>query len=66
MGQKKLTYKEAYLRLQEILHLVEDDEQDVDTLSGLIKEASSLLKVCNDKLFVADEEIKKALEELNK
>lgn len=59
-----MTYAEAYEKLQEILRLIESDRLDVDQLSEKIKEASSLLKVCKEKLFVAEEEVKKALEEL--
>lgn len=61
---KKITYSEAYERLQEILRLIESDQLDIDVLSEKIKEATSLLKICKDKLFVADEEVKKALEDL--
>lgn len=64
MAQKKITYTEAYSKLQEILHLLEEDDQDVDGLSEKIKEASALLNICKEKLFTIDEEIKKALEDL--
>ena len=58
---KKISYNEAYNRLQEILHQIESDQLDVDDLSTKIKEATALLKACKEKLFVADEEVKKAL-----
>ena len=61
---KKTSYNDAYNRLQEILQQIESNQLDVDDLSAKIKEASSLLKVCKDKLLVADEEVRKALEEL--
>jgi exodeoxyribonuclease VII small subunit len=61
---KKTNYTKAYNRLQEILQLIENDKLDVDELSEKIKEATSLLKICKEKLFIADEEVRKALEEL--
>ncbi|MDR1120788.1 MAG: exodeoxyribonuclease VII small subunit [Dysgonamonadaceae bacterium] len=63
-GAKKTNYTKAYNRLQEILQLIENDKLDVDELSEKIKEATSLLKTCKEKLFIADEEVRKALEEL--
>lgn len=61
---KKISYTEAYNRLQEILRLIESDQLDVDVLSEKIKEASSLLKLCKEKLLVADEDVRKALDDL--
>ncbi len=63
--KQELSYLEAYSRLQEILTQIEDDRLDIDELSVKIKEASSLLKICKDKLFVANEETKKILEEID-
>ncbi|MDR0768459.1 MAG: exodeoxyribonuclease VII small subunit [Dysgonamonadaceae bacterium] len=64
MKEKELTYKEAYSRLEQIQALIESNRLDVDELSEKIKETSALLKICNDKLFLADEETKKILEEI--
>ncbi len=61
---KKISYTEAYNKLQEILQLIESDKLDVDELSDKIKEATSLLNICKEKLFVTDEEVKKALKDL--
>lgn len=64
MTEKKYTYKEAFKRLEEIHVLIERNELDVDELSDRLKEASELLKICKDKLFVISEETKKILEEI--
>jgi len=64
MSKKDLSYKEAYSRLEKIQALIESNQLDVDDLSEKLKEASSLLKICKDKLFLADEETKKILEEI--
>lgn len=64
MEEKKETYKEAFARLQEIQALIETNRLDVDELSGILKEASSLLKICKEKLFVVNEETKKIIENI--
>jgi exodeoxyribonuclease VII small subunit len=64
MTKKELTYKEAFVRLEEIQALIESNKLDVDDLSEKLKEASVLLKICKDKLFLASEETKKILEEI--
>ncbi|MDR3061808.1 MAG: exodeoxyribonuclease VII small subunit [Dysgonamonadaceae bacterium] len=64
MGKKTLTYTEAYSKLEAILALLEENKLDVDELSEKLKEASGLLQICKDKLFVANEETKKILEDL--
>jgi len=59
-----MSYQEAYSRLEQIQALIESNQLDVDNLSEKLKEASVLLKICKDKLFLADEETKKILEEI--
>ena len=65
MKQKKISYEEAYKKLQELLARIENNQLDVDELSDTLKEASALLALCKEKLFVASEETKKILEEIN-
>ena len=65
MEEKKMSYNEAYKKLQTIVELIETNRLDVDELSSKIREASELLKICKDKLFVANEETKKMLETLH-
>ena len=62
--EKKETYNEAIRRLRAIVANIEKDELDIDELSEKVKEASRLIKVCKEKLFKANEEVKKILEEL--
>jgi len=63
--EKKETYNEAVEKLREIVEDIERGELDVDVLSEKVKEATRLIKLCKEKLFKADEEVKKILEELN-
>ena len=62
--KKTESYNESIAKLRAIVSDIETGELDVDILSEKVKEASRLIKVCKDKLFKADEEVKKILEEL--
>jgi len=63
--EKKETYNEALEKLRVIVEDIESGELDVDILSEKVKEATRLIKLCKEKLFKADEEVKKILDELN-
>ena len=61
MTKKEETYNEAVEKLRKIVADIENGELDVDVLSG---EATRLIKLCKEKLYKVDEEVKKVLEEL--
>ena len=61
MATKKETYSEAMKRLETIVSQIESGELDIDELGNQLKEAQKLIKLCRDKLYKADEEIKKML-----
>lgn len=61
MATKKETYSEAMKRLETIVSQIESGELDIDELDNQLKEAQKLIKFCRDKLYKADEEIKKML-----
>ena len=63
MATKKETYELAMCRLEEIVAQIEEGELDVDSLGEHLKEAQKLIRFCRNKLYKADEEIKKMLEE---
>jgi len=65
MAKKTWSYNEALKRLQEIQQQIESDDLDIDQMTEIIKEASSLLKICKDKLFKVSEETNKILEDLD-
>ena len=65
MAKNQLSYSESYAKLQKILSQIESNELDIDELSSKIKEASSLLKICKDKLFIANEETRKIIDSIN-
>ena len=58
------SYKESVEKLRRIVAEIEQGDLDVDLLSDKVKEASRLIKLCKEKLYKADEEVKKVLEEL--
>ena len=64
MAKKKESYNEAINQLREIVSEIEGGELDVDILSEKVTEASRLVKVCKEKLFKADKEVQKVLENL--
>jgi exodeoxyribonuclease VII small subunit len=63
--EKKETYNEAIEKLRAIVEDIEQGELDVDILSEKVKEATRLIKLCKEKLFKADEDVKKILGELD-
>ena len=65
MAEKKESYNTAIEKLRGIIHDIESGELDVDVLSEKVKEASRLIKLCREKLFKADEEVKKILDTLD-
>ena len=64
MATKKQTYNDAICQLEKIVMQIESNELDIDQLSDKLKEAQRLIAFCKDKLYKADEEIKKILGEV--
>ena len=62
--EEKERYNESVEKLRTIVAEIERGELDIDELSQKVKEASRLIQLCKEKLFKADEEVKKILEEL--
>lgn len=66
MATKKMTYKEAFAKLEKILTEIEDAEIDVDLLAEKIRTASELIKFCKSKLTETETEVEKILDEMEK
>lgn len=64
MAKKELSYKEAVLEIEEILHQIEDDELDIDILSDKVKRVSVLIKLCKKKLHQTENEVQKILDDI--
>ena len=63
MAAKKETYTEAMKKLEAIVAKIESNELDIDQLGENLQEAQKLIKFCREKIYKADTEIKKMLEE---
>lgn len=63
MAATKETYSEAMKRLETIVARIESNELDIDQLGSQLQEAQKLIKFCREKLYKADEEIKKMLDD---
>ena len=63
MAAKKETYSQAMERLEKIVRQIDNNEQDIDTLSEKIKEANEIIAFCTEKLTKADREVEKLLQE---
>ena len=64
MAKKGESYNEAIDKLRRIVSEIESGDLDVDLLSEKVKEATRLIKLCKEKLYKVDEEVKKVLEVL--
>ena len=59
---KETKYEAAFAELQAIVHKMENDELDIDSLTDELRKAQELIKLCKEKLTSTDAEIKKMLE----
>jgi exodeoxyribonuclease VII small subunit len=65
MAEKtNLTYSAAMAELDSIVAKMQSDNCDIDSLSAYTARALELVKICKDRLFKTDEELKKLLEQL--
>ena len=65
MAKKEESYNEAIEMLRRIVAEIDKDELDVDLLSEKVKEASRLIKLCKEKLYKVDADVRNVLEELD-
>jgi exodeoxyribonuclease VII small subunit len=56
-----MKYEDAIKRLEEIVSQIEENKLSIDMIGESLKEAQKLIKLCRDKLYETDEEIKKIL-----
>ena len=61
---KEPNYTEAYEELQSIVSEIEGGEISVDELSGKVKRAALLIKICKNKLTSTEEDVNSILKEL--
>ncbi len=61
----KFNYTKALSRLNEIVEEMESDELDIEKISKLVKESSTLLKACKKALSSTEEEINEVISQMN-
>jgi exodeoxyribonuclease VII small subunit len=61
---KQISYSQALTELEKIISHVESEETDVDVLAEKVKRAAYLIKLCRGKLRSTEEEVAKALADL--
>lgn len=62
--ESELSYGKAMEELEGIVSKMQSEECDIDSLTSYTKRALELIKICKEKLFVTDQEVKKCLEAL--
>lgn len=65
MVNKEMKYSEAIAELEAITAKMQSQECDIDSLAALTSRALELVKICKDKLFKTDEEVRRCLETLS-
>ncbi|MDH6355529.1 exodeoxyribonuclease VII small subunit [Dysgonomonas sp. PH5-45] len=64
MAKKEKTYTEALQELKNILAEIENDDVDLDILIKKTKDATQLISLCKEKLYKADQEVQKLLDDI--
>jgi len=59
-----MKYSEAKTELEQIVHSIESDDLDVDTLTDKVKRATKLIALCKEKLSKTDQELQKLLDNI--
>jgi exodeoxyribonuclease VII small subunit len=62
--KRKLSYTKAIRELEHIINEIETENIDVDVLTEKVKRASALITFCKGNLKTTEEEVKKALSEI--
>lgn len=65
MPKKEMKYSEAIEELNAITAKMQSPDCDIDSLASLTSRALELLKICKEKLFKTDEEVRRCLETLS-
>lgn len=63
--KKTLSYEEAINELECILRMIEEEDLPIDDLTKHVERASFLLKMCKEKIFKTEQEVKEIMEQLD-
>jgi exodeoxyribonuclease VII small subunit len=62
MTKEKISYSEAITEIESILNKREEGNLDVDDLTKKVSRVTDLLKICRDRLYKTETQIKQILE----
>lgn len=62
MTKEKISYSEAITEIESILNKIEEGNLDVDDLTKKVSRVTDLLKICRDRLYKTETQIKQILE----
>ncbi len=60
--ENNTSYTEAMAQIEQILDKFRTEQMSVDDLAAEVKRATELISLCREKLYKAEEEVKKILE----
>jgi exodeoxyribonuclease VII small subunit len=64
MSKKEFSFNDAVTEIENILQNIESGDLDIDKLSVEVKRASELIKECQKKLKITEEEINSIFKDL--
>ena len=64
MGKEKPTYNESLKRIETIVDIIENQSPGIDELADLVKEGTSLILECQNKLKNTEKILNESLEKL--
>ena len=65
MAKKSISYKDAIAEIELIVKKIENEESDVDELAGNVKRVAELIKICKEKLYKAEKEVKDIIDKID-
>ncbi len=65
MKAEDMKYSEAIAELEAITARMQSPDCDIDSLASLTSRALELLKICKEKLYKTEQELKKCLENIS-
>ena len=61
---EELSYSEALGELQKIVAAIDEDQYDLDELSGQVERAAALIQICREKITATEARIQTVMKEL--
>jgi len=63
MTKEKISYSEAIAEIESTLNKIEEGNLNVDDLTQKVSRVTDLIKICRDRLYKTETQIKKILDE---